>query len=75
MPEKMQKTRNEFNHPELRKRPKTVKELPKSKLDIFHQLGQKKMLGQKKNVKSKKNLGSEKNFGLKKLWIQNKFWV
>ena len=37
MPEKMQKTRNKSDHPELRKRPKTNKNLPKSKLVVFHQ--------------------------------------
>ena len=36
MPEKMQKTRNESEHPRLRKRPKPIKEIPKSKLAIFH---------------------------------------
>ena len=37
MPEQMQKTRNESDHPWLRKRPKTIKNLPKLKLAIFHQ--------------------------------------
>ena len=37
MPEKMQKTRNESGHPVLRKPPKTIKNLPKSKLAIFHE--------------------------------------
>ena len=37
MPEKMQKTRNRSNYPWLKNCPRTIKDLPKSKLAIFHQ--------------------------------------
>ena len=37
LPEKMQKTRNDSDHPGLKNLPKTIKDLPKSKLAIFHQ--------------------------------------
>ena len=38
MPEKMQKTRNDSDHPGLRKHPKHIKNLPNSKLTIFQLL-------------------------------------
>ena len=37
MPEKIQKTKNESDHPGLRKHQKPIENLPKSKLAIFHQ--------------------------------------
>ena len=37
MPEKMQKNRNESDYPGLRKLLKTIKNLPTSKLTVFHQ--------------------------------------
>ena len=37
MPEKMQKTTNKFDHPGLRKRPKTVENWTKSNIVIFLQ--------------------------------------